>query len=88
MCVCVCPYVEPVWRSKDYVRSRIKVGSFVYLFTPVSPVVLEREGIYATGGILQLFFLSLYDDVPLVEFLYLVFTRMRGGATVGDSGLC
>ena len=27
-------------------------------------------------------------DVPLVEFIYLVFTRTPGGATVGDSGLC
>ena len=29
-----------------------------------------------------------FEDVPLVEFIYLVFTRMPGGATVGDSGLC
>ena len=28
------------------------------------------------------------DDVPLVEFIYLVFTCTPGGVTVGDSGLC
>ena len=28
-----------------------------------------------------------YEDVPLVEFMYPVFTRMPGGITVGDSGL-
>ena len=27
------------------------------------------------------------DDVPVVEFIYLVFTCMPGGVTVGDSGL-
>ena len=27
------------------------------------------------------------EDVPLVEFMYLVFTRMPGGVTVGDSSL-
>ena len=31
---------------------------------------------------------SFSEDVPLVEFTYLVFTRMPGGVTVGDSGLC
>ena len=31
---------------------------------------------------------SFFEDVPLVEFMYLVFTRMLGGVTVGDSGLC
>ena len=28
------------------------------------------------------------EDVPLVEFIYFVFTRTPGGVTVGDSGLC
>ena len=28
------------------------------------------------------------EDVPLVEFMYLVFTRMPVRDTVGDSGLC
>ena len=27
-------------------------------------------------------------DVPLVEFIYFVLTRMPGGGTGGDSGLC
>ena len=31
---------------------------------------------------------SFYEDVPLVEFTCLVFTRMPGRVTVGDSGLC
>ena len=52
MCVCVCSYVEPVSRSKDYVRSLIKIGFVVCLYTPASPSVLEMEGTYATGGIL------------------------------------
>ena len=30
---------------------------------------------------------SLFEDVPLVEFIYRVFTRTSGGVTVGDSGL-
>ena len=30
---------------------------------------------------------SFFEDVPLVEFIYLVFTRTPGGGTVGDSGL-
>ena len=28
------------------------------------------------------------EDVPLVEFIYVVSTRMPVGVTVGDSGLC
>ena len=28
------------------------------------------------------------DNVPLVEFIDLVFTRMPGRVTIGDSGLC
>ena len=31
---------------------------------------------------------SFFDDVPFVEFIYLVFTRTSGRVTVGDSGLC
>ena len=30
---------------------------------------------------------TLSEDVPLVEFVYLVFTSTPGGVTVGDSGL-
>ena len=52
MCVCVCSYVEPVSRSKDYVRSLIKIGFVVCLYIPVSPSVAEMEGIYAAGGVL------------------------------------
>ena len=32
--------------------------------------------------------MMLFEDVPLVEFMYVVFTRMPGeGWAVGDSGL-
>ena len=31
---------------------------------------------------------SFLEDVPLVKFIHLVLTRMPGGVTVGDSGLC
>ena len=31
---------------------------------------------------------SFFKDAPLVEFMYLVFTRTPGGDTVGNSGLC
>ena len=31
---------------------------------------------------------SFFEDVPLVEFMYLVFTRTPGGVIIGDSGLC
>ena len=51
----MCLHVELVSRSKDYVRSRMKIGSVVYLYTPVSPSVPEMEGIYATGGFLPVF---------------------------------
>ena len=34
------------------------------------------------------FFWFCFEHVPLVEFLYLVFTRTPGGVTVGDSGPC
>ena len=29
-----------------------------------------------------------FENVPLVEFMHNVFTRMPGGVSVGDSGLC
>ena len=51
-CLCVCLYVEPVARSKDYVRSRLKIRSVVCLYTPVSPSVPEMEGNIPLGGIL------------------------------------
>ena len=31
---------------------------------------------------------SFFENVPLVESMYLVFTRTPGGVTVGDSCLC
>ena len=44
----------------------------------MSPSVPEMEGVHAGASFLE--------DVPLVEFMYFVFTRMPGGVTVGDSG--
>ena len=41
----------------NYIRSRLKIDSVVFLYTPVSPSVSQMEGIYATGGIL---FLTMY----------------------------
>ena len=29
-----------------------------------------------------------FEDVPVAEFMYLVFTRMQVRVTVGSSGLC
>ena len=48
MCICVGLYVEPVSRSKDYIRSGIKIGSVVCPYTPVSPKVSEIEAINNT----------------------------------------
>ena len=31
---------------------------------------------------------SFLEDLPLVEFIYLIFARTPGGVTVGDSSLC
>ena len=31
---------------------------------------------------------SFFEDVPLVEFMYLVFTNIPGGVTEGDPDLC
>ena len=46
----------------------------------MSPSVPEMEGNMPLGA-------SFFEDVPLVELIYLVFTRMPGGVTVGDPGL-
>ena len=42
------------------------------------PSVPEMEGIDATGGH------PFFDDVPLVEFMYLAFTGTPGGVTIGN----
>ena len=58
------------------------IGSVICLYTPVSLGVLEMEGIYMPLGA------SFFEDVLLVEFVYLVFSRMPSGVTVDESGLC
>ena len=45
MCVCACLHVEPISRSKDYVRSQMKIASVVGLCTPVLTSVPEIDGI-------------------------------------------
>ena len=43
-------------------------------------------GCVCVGGVLLA--LGKEKNVPVVEFMYLVFTRMPVRVTVGDSGLC
>ena len=43
-----------------------------YFALPVLSSVPEMKGIYTNGGT------SFFEDVPLVEFMYLVLTRMPG----------
>ena len=40
------------------------------------------------GGYIYIRGTFFFKAAPLLEFVYLVFTRMPGGVTVGDSGLC
>ena len=40
------------------------------------------------GASFLLLLLLSFEDVALVQFVYLVFTHMPAGVTVGDSGLC
>ena len=42
----------------------------------------------SNGGYICIWGASLFEDVRLVEFMYLIFARMPVGVTVGDSGLC
>ena len=51
---------------------------------PTSPSLISLNGF--CGRKAQCF-LSFFEGVPFVEFIYFVFTRMPGGVTVGDSGL-
>ena len=81
MCVCVCLYFEPVSRTKNYVRSRIKIGSVVCLYILVSPSVPEMEGMYATGGIL--FWECTFGGV----YTPCIYSHARW-SYVGDSDLC
>ena len=44
----------------------------------MSPNVPEMEGICATGGQLLVFLFLFFEDVSLMEFIYLLFARMPG----------
>ena len=63
-----------------YVRAWIKIGSVVWLYTCVAECAWYGSYISHWGA-------PFFDDVPLVEFIDGVFTRMPGGVTVSDSGL-
>ena len=68
--------------SKDYVQSVIK-NWFCRMPAQTScRRVCLKWRVYIPLGA---FF---FEDVPLVEFMYPVFTRTPGGVTVGDSGFC
>ena len=58
----------------------------------MSPGVPEVEGVYASRGVYMRCICHwghpFFEDVPKVGFMYLVFTRMPGRVTVGESGLC
>ena len=71
--------ISSFW-PKDYVRSRIKIGSVVCLYTPVLPSVPEMDGVYATEG--TLFWECTFGGVYIP-----CFTRMPRRVTVGDLGL-
>ena len=65
MRVFVCLYVETVSRSKDYVRSGIRTNLSYACAHLCRRVCLKCR-------------VRVIEDVPLVEFMYLVFTRMPG----------
>ena len=52
------------------------------VFPTGSPRVRLIWRVYKPLG--ESFFFFFFEDVPLVELMYLVFTRMPGGVTVGD----
>ena len=70
------------WHTERFCcGSSDKIGSLVCLYTLVSPSVPEMEGIYVIGGILLGGRSFGGVNIPF-------FTRMPGGVTIGDSGLC
>ena len=50
--------------------------------------VSESEALYRRQNLQKYPDESQFEDVPLVEFMYSVFTRMHGERAVGDSGIC
>ena len=66
-------FPDPVFRSMDYVRSGIKNW---FCLMPVHTCVTESD--WNVGFILYHWGASFLEDVPLVQFMYLVFTRMLG----------
>ena len=68
-------------------------------FIAVNALTISADAVHVSSNDLLFFFffkrevtlnlkLVQLKRVPLVEFMYRVFTRMPGGVTVGDSGLC
>ena len=63
------------------------VKHYVYLLNySVSPSLISLM-VYVDVKY-HVYLLPFLQDVPLVEFLYLVFTHIQLRVTVGDSGLC
>ena len=72
MCIFVCLYIEPFSRSKDNNNNWLS-----YFCAHLCRRVCLKCGVYVPlGG--SLFYPFSLGDVPLVECMYLVFTRMPG----------
>ena len=84
MYLCITSYVEPVSSSKDYVRSGVKFGSVLCLYTPVSRSVPEMEGMIIVCHGRASSFMKLYLWRSLCA-LHLLACQVR--LTVDDSGL-
>ena len=83
VCVCVCLYVEQVSRSKDYVRSRIKIGSMP-VHTCVAECAWNGWYIWHWGHS----FFCLFWGCTCGGVYMPSISCTPGGVTVGDSGLC
>ena len=55
--------------------------------TTNTPLYAKKHGRWGGGGCCSWINMHENEDVPLVDFMHLVFTRMPSGVTVGDSGL-
>ena len=75
--------VDILGTSCDQCRSMVQ-----YSFTSTETRRLVRTDSPGQPPQLSHSFLNYVEDVPLVEFMYLVFTRMPCESYVGDSGLC
>ena len=93
-CVCVHIHWLVFFRQELWIFSVMKaaspaVDSFLVPFTWGAANMGWVTDLQVLTIIFELFdfFFSFTCDVPFVVFMYLVFTCMPGGVTVGDSGL-